>query len=455
MVAAQVVMSVLLAVAVGGLLGVIALIAPILGVVLVVAAVAAVFIIPRPIYLCYVMVLAVAFTSGMARGGFIPFLIPNELFLVLAFGLVTLHTLVWRAGRSIPTAVFIATVILLLGTTVIPTFRYVQRGFSLSVSDYISLAATVQFVLLFWIFVNIPRTDRQRRLILQLMIGTGAVIALVGLLQATRFGPIISFLNAVYPSPHTTASVGAGRITSLLGAWNALGTFLMMNLLLIAALYNDETDRRCRRNMQFSAALSIICLIGTGSYAGVVGLIVGYAIIKYFDPRGLKATIPFLGLAAVGIIIMFPLVAQRTAWQFGSSSGWVPQTLAYRFTVWEEIYLPIIAQNPVWGVSPTTEGLDWRTAESQYLFQLFSTGVVGLTGHLLWVGILIWWSFHQIRTNTTWLRSLAIFMLAILVVLSIMGLTNSVFSYSVVIDYVWIVLAVLANSQEPKVHVAT
>lgn len=454
---AQLLVSVGLAVLVGVAVGGASLVSPFASIALIVALVGLVVLAPRPILLCYMVIAAIAFTSAMQRGDLLPLLVPNEAMLVVAFGFGILYVWANRVGRRLPGMLLAGIAVMVLGTVLIPTFSYVIRGYSLSTSEIFSLFAPLQYLLLFWLFAYIPQSDAQRRNIIQLLFLCSSVISLVGLLQAAGIDAVVSFLQTWYPSGHLEDAAEAGRVTSLLGTWNTLGTFLMLNLLLLAALQNEKHPRLHQINMIVCLGLSFVCLIASGSYASLFGLAMGFVIIKLFDPRGLKALLPVFIIGVIGVIALLPLISERFMAQFFSTAiteneGIIPQTLVYRFRVWEEIYIPIIMRDPWWGINPTFANVSFAYAESQYLFLLFRSGVISLVAHLAWIGIWLVWLYDFARSSSGMSRMIAVTIFTNLIVLSIMGWTNPVFTYSGSIDYLWILLGLVVNSREVKFH---
>jgi O-antigen ligase len=308
---------------------------------------------------------------------------------------------------------------------------------------------------MFWLFSTVPRNDEDRAKLLQLMFLSASIVGLIGLLQAANIAPVVDFIQSWFPSDQTAAAGRLGRITSVFGAWNTLGTYLMTNVMLLAAFQRETTVRRYRINMGISAALSLLALLASGSYASLLGLVLGIGIIKLIDPRGIRAALPLLMVGVIGFVILFPLISERFAFQFErSESGWIPQTLEFRLKVWSDIYLPLIARSPIWGVQPTLEGVSFEHAESQYLLLLFRSGWVSLIGFLIWIGTLLAWSGSIIRGERNAMRSGAIFVFALVITLLVMSFTNPVFTYSGTVDYMWMMLGLIASKQKGKLHVA-
>ena len=284
------------------------------------------------------------------------------------------------------------------------------------------------------------------------MLLCGAVVAAVGLLQAARIGFVTDLLHQWYGSTHEMRAATAGRVTSLMSAWNALGMFMMVNLFIAWAFGISRPDDLGNVTIAVAIAFCSACLIVSGSYAGAIGLLLGIFIITFLlQGINRKTIILFMGLAIViifAIILFKPLINERLNTQFGYG-GAVPHTLIYRFKVWQEIYLPAVQQNLLWGINPTIPTTySWQYTESQYLTLLFSFGLVGLIAYLAWIGITLTWLIIRFRQHQGLLKPVTAIAVAILLVLSVAGFTNAVFTYSGTADYLWIILALVTANED-------
>jgi hypothetical protein len=406
----------------------------------------------RPLVLCYLLVLAVVFLSGMPRGGLVPLFIPNEPVLILSAGITFFVMLARNQMPQMPTAVWFALGCMVLGTALIPAVMYYVRDFPLTMSDMFSLVAPIQYVLVVWMFASLPNSKSDRYKIVQFMLLCGSIVALIGLLEAVNIGPVMSFINAFYPNEHLEDAAEIGRVTSILGAWNSLGNFLMINLIAVLAMHGYRARGKWGTlNLLANLVLCSACLLASGSYASLIGLMLSLFIVKgFFDRRGWKIIILFLIMMAVAAVFLQDLIIERLDYQY-RHGGIVPETLAYRFQVWRDIYIPMIAANPLWGIAPTFAGrFTWAWAESQYFYLLVRSGMVSLIGHLAYVFTLAGWAFRRFKADAGITRQLGVALFAILTVLTIMGFTNEVFTNSGAVDYLWIIVGLIAAGYRIK-----
>jgi hypothetical protein len=399
-----------------------------------------------PLAIGFALVLAIGLTSGMARGRLLPMLIPNEALLFLSFGLTLPFVLIkrWKA-RPIPAPLLYGQTALVCGMVVVPGIAYYWRGVPLSSSEVIKILAPLQYLIVFWLFLFLPADDQERFMVIQGMWVCSLIVAMVGLLQVAGLRPVIAFLQHWYPSGHMAVAEDIRRATSLMSVWNGLGTFMMVNLLSMRAHQAVDPTRSNRVLLGFSMALSIACLLASGSYASMIGLILGYLMISFLDKQGLRELGIMLLVIVISIIPLYPMIVFRLNFQF-EGNGIVPHTFLFRLKVWQEVFWPVIQENWLWGYRPSLQALIWKWSESQYLALILRSGIFSLFSHLLWIFITIGWLSKVLSQAQGFSRALATCLLATLVVLSIMGCTNEVFTFSGSIDFTWIMLGLLAGS---------
>ncbi len=399
----------------------------------------------RPTMLCYALVGATVLTSGIPRGILVPLLIPHEAILLLSLGLSFPVVMLRRQSRFISKPIVAALAILVSGTVILPFASYLTRDLPLTTSDIFSLLAPLKYILLFWLFANLIEGEADKERVVHWMLVGASVVALIGLMQGFGIRFISNLLEYWYSSPHQEEAEAYGRVTSVLRAWNALGTFLMINLILVVGLQGLKHDKLAKRNIIVATALCGACLLASGSYAGLLGLGMGLIIVKALDRQGMRMILILVVGLALSAFLLQAQISQRLEYQFGGGAGLTPQTLAYRFKVWQEVFLPVLGNNLLWGIRPTLGDLSFQYAESQYVFLLFRSGLISLLAHLAWVGITAAWLYRKIRNSQGLTRTLTIVVFAVLIVLSTMGLTNEVFTLSGAAEYFWILFALVAK----------
>lgn len=429
-------------------LGLASVVSPFAGIGLILAAVGIFIILRKPIVLCFVHIMGIVWLSGIPRDYLIPMLVPNEPVLVLVAAMGFLIIILSNRSGQTPAGLVAALAIFILGTSILPTMLFMLRGFRMGIGDIFGLVAPVQYLVVLWLFANLPKDDDERMEILQVMYLGSTMVSLSAIGQFLNVGFVTSFIFRFYPSIQTETAAEYGRVTSILNAWNSLGNFLMIILLLIILTFPLVKKRWHRINTIIAGLLGLLALFLSGSFASVGGLLIAFIITRYFDRRNLKQTLRLAAIMAVVGLVMAPLITTRLDYQFGGSgSGVVPSTLAHRFKLWETLFFPALERNNnwIWGITPNlaSSGIfTWGWTENQYLYLLIRSGIISLVAHLIWMTMTMVWLYRKMRRATvgTFAHALALGCFTLLVTLGIMGMTNEVFTNSGSIDYYWMLL---------------
>ncbi len=443
--------NIVFAACIGIAIGAVSLFSPWLGLAAVVGVMIALASLSRPVILAYVMIAATVLASGMPRDELVPLLRPNEAVLALSFGLI-IPTLLFapRRARSSLRLVDLAMALYVLGVTILPAMVYLLRGLAFTTEDVMILVAPVQYVMLYVIFKYALASEQERRNIAYAMLIGGSVVAILGLLQAAEVPFVVNFLRTWYPSSHLRQAEEYGRVTSIVAGWNVFGILMMICLLLVRSLYMTgiRHSRMGRIIIWTSAGLCAAALLASGSFAGIIGLGIGLLVIGRFDGQNIQR------ILLIGVLLVFagfllqPILADRLAFQYREGNSIIPQTLLYRFELWEAIFIPAIRKYGLLGLQPDfAEAFEWGYAESQYFYLLLRSGLISLLGHLAWMGLLLVWLYRRVRASEGFSRGMALAAFSLLVVLAIAGLTNSVFSFSGAVDYLWILLGIVASQE--------
>ncbi len=447
------VLQIALSCTVGAAIGILLLISPWLAIGCIFAIVVFVAALIKPIFLCHLTVLAVALTSGMERGKPVPMLRTNEILLAASVGIAFIIMMVRKNRYSVKfDRLGVAILVLVLGTSIIPGSYYLVRGSPLSIQDIIVLLAPFQYMFLFWMFAYIPSSNQERLAIVKFMLFCATIVAIVGLLQGAKISAVDTFLNNWYPSPHLSQALRVSRITSLLGSWNSLGMFMMINLMIIWAFGIFRPSDLGWPAILVEGGLCIACLFLSGSFAAMIGLMLGISIIAvllglYLSKKNIFLFFTMVAALTITFMLFPELIQGRIDYQFGYG-GAVPATLFDRFRLWKDIYLPAIQKNLFWGINPTIPTYySWQYTESQFLSLLFSFGIVGFIAYLVWNGLTLNFLFRKLYTYRGFIKTISAVAIGSIIVLFIAGFSNAVFTYSGTADYLWITLAMMTTTE--------
>lgn len=450
---------------VGAGLGLLSLFSPLLAIGLIGAVVFVLVVLRYPLVMSYTLIASVTLVAGVTRGKLIPMLRPNEFVLVLAVAF-TVFIVIADTRRSFAIGrysfILAAFAILCCGSIAIPLVYHLSKGHEITFDALLNLTSPLKFLATFLVIVTLVQTRVDVERVVLWMLICGAIVALVGLLQAAGVGVVRQILATWYASEHSGAALEstAGRVTSLMAAWNTLGMLMMTTVLLGWSALQVSSVARHHWLIMGATALCALCLLASGSFAGTLGAVVGIAIIALITRQGLKTLKRLFivgGTVGVGLLlaapIFWPVLQARLEYQYGQGggSGLLPSTFVYRFWIWSDVFWPFIVDHPIFGTSlVVSEALRWQWLESQYLLLLFHGGLISLLAHLLWVGLMACWLLRRARDADDLVRMLALCAFALLVVTSIAGATNEVFLFTGSIDYLWIIFALVVQQREEQ-----
>jgi hypothetical protein len=421
-----------------------------------------VLVVPRPILIVYGLVLIIPLTGGLARGAVVPVLRLEQAVVVFAFILFLLAR-PGPQGKSRLTAIDLAFVLFFLSEAVFPVLALYYRGEHLDLNDTHNIYGTsplqtllgpLQYYLLYRIVVATISSDRQIKLVLELSFIASIIVSVIGILE--RFvAPVKKFIETYYPPLVQDANVTLDqfRITSTLGHFSGLAAYLVFTIILVLACYTVG------QRMKISGLLLVIttlfdsiALILTGTFAGWIGLAVGAVAVFILIRRVPKLFILILCGIALAALIFQPFLSVRLNEQLGAGAaqGLVPQSLAFRIMLWENLFLPAIGQNLLFGAGPVPAILNsWSAEESQYLFLLLRGGLPYFFSYLLLIGVAMTTCWRQIKSKSRDVdRSVAIALLVILIILNVMNVSGEYFTYVGGAQVLWMLLAIVVASRQ-------
>lgn len=423
----------------------------------------------RPQWAAYLLAVAFPLTASMIRLPQIANLRPNEFLLLLMFVLLLLRLLALRLPLPRFTWFDTAALALILGGTLIPLVTLYGRGQALEANILAAALGPIKNYLVFLtIRLALSRSDQIRRALAVILLTSG-IVSLIGIAQALRVSFIAHFLTAYYPTMQVLENAHATiRITSVIGGWNDLASYLCFVLLLSIAAVAAHVSILPRLLFNGAVALDIVAMLITGSFASILGLVAGLCILGILFGRSSRIfrQLTLIGVSMAGAALIFgPLLVLRLQDQFGGGNqGIIAQSLVYRFHLWQTYFLPAIARQPLFGVGLVIPpSIPWTTTDSGYLALLFSGGVI----YLLCYGYFTWCCLrgtHQLLKDarlgtaaptgvTAVTTALAGSGLTIVLILLGMNVSEAYFTYTVPASIFWMILgAAVAVSPSSNVN---
>ena len=214
------------------------------------------------------------------------------------------------------------------------------------------------------------------------------------------------FLATVIPLAYTTYGFLTGhpksdlkggftRISGTFNQSNDYGRFLMLMIIMGAALY-PYLERKWQRAMAVMLGLSGIYLFLTYTRSALVAAAIGLVIVGAIQSKRLLAALLIAGCA--GLLLVPSLSgrfsdltnyqAKQLAQQGGTNGG---NTLAWRLSYWTEV-LPLANANPVTGIGLNQTKFSTDKAKqphNDFIRAYVETGLVGFIAYVALLGSLV------------------------------------------------------------------
>lgn len=360
------------------------------------AAAAALFLLAgRPVVAVLTAIALVPILSGVRRGFPVPELRISE---VIAFALLGMvWFLGWSGWRPRWTGLEWATLAYGVATVTLSIAGAMVSGAGVDLLAAFALLVPFQFVLLSRVVSVVLITPARRRQALRLLLLGSIPVSIVTVLQYLDVGSVVAWTADLTGYDNLRLAVQLGfnpRATGPFDHWHTLAGYLLPVLLVGVSLLLDREQRIMSRPAVLAVlVLGLISLMLTLTFTAVFGLVVGVAVL------GLKAG--RLGvLARWGVVVavvaataLAPYIGERLGEQFEVRAGddrpaFLPETLDYRLDVWQEQYIPAVADSPLLGYGPVLpETIAWKYSESLYLSLQLQGGVLLVLAFaaLVWV----------------------------------------------------------------------
>jgi hypothetical protein len=439
-------------------LGVVAVRSPVLAAGAAVVLVLAVVVWRRPVLIAYGLTVVLPLMGGLARGAVIPYLRAGQALLVVGF-LLFLVARPTRLGKFRLTYIDLAFALFLLAEAVYPVLALYYRGEHLNLNAATSvygvtplqtLLGPVQYYVLYRIVVSTVTTDQEMRRIIELTLAASVVVAVIGI--AETFLPSVKQLVVTYYPPVVLqgdpTAAQSDRITSTLQHYSGLGAYLTFTIVLALACYSAERKAAISPGLLIlTLVVNSVALVLTLTIAAWIGLAVGVLSVLLVRGRVTKT----VGLVIVGLatatLVFQNLIVARLNQQVGSGAaqGFLPQSLGFRVTLWQDVFLPAIGQHLFLGAGPEPAVLAvWNTPESQYLYLLLRGGLFYFFAYFLLMGLALGVGRKCYKSPTNELsRAVGLAMVAIVIALAVMNVSAEYFTFAGGTQIFWSLLALV------------
>src|SRR6266487_1094157 len=365
-------------------------------------------VIPRPYLIAYGLIIIIPLTAGLSRGAVIPLLRVGQALLIVGF-LLFLLSKSPQLGKGRLSIIDLAFALFFLSEAVFPLLALYYRGEHLDlsannifkVSPLQTLLGPIQYYLLYRIVVAVLSSEKQLVTALKLSFVTSMAVSAIGIMEKA-FPAFRTLVELYYPpiaSSYTIAD-SETRIASTLQHYSGLGAYLAFTIILV--LVCCVAPKRLNFSPWFliiTLLLNSMALILTGTFATLIGLAVGMAIIFLVLRRIPRLVVLTLIGSVLAIFLFQSFISSRLNQELGAGAmqGLVPQSFAFRITLWQQIFLPAVSKYFLFGAGPAPTVLNnWPSEETQYLYLLLRGGLLYFLSYFLLMGIGFFLCWRQI-----------------------------------------------------------
>lgn len=254
------------------------------------------------------------------------------------------------------------------------------------------IVGAAQYFLMYFIAFACGQRSGTMKVFIRWQLLVAACVAIIAVLQLFNIGPVREFLTLITGNPEIAHPLSwkTYRASGTFVSWHALGMYLAISAVIgFAVLFGGQVSGRQRRRVMFLLFLIVVGLLSSLTATPIFLFILG--VIFFLRRSRINKYAPLLLVGSVAIVLATPLAGmlemrlENQVEPVSSEYSWLPQTVAYRLTVWSRDYGPIISDN-IWdGYGPLGEfdTSAFKYTESMYVSLLLTGGIFLLFAFLV------------------------------------------------------------------------
>lgn len=227
------------------------------------------------------------------------------------------------------------------------------------------------------------------------------------ILAACLFAAVIPLIYTTYGfltgHPHSDVKGGYTRISGTFNQSNDFGRFLMLMIIMGAAIY-PHVERKWRNALVVMLGLSSVYLFLTYTRSALVATALGLFIVGLVQSKRLVGALFVVGMC--GLLVVPSLSGRfsdltqyqsKQLAQTGGSNG--GNTLAWRLSYWTEV-LPLANSNPITGIGLNETKANTTQAKqphNDFIRAYVETGLVGFAAYLAVLASLVTLGWRAVK----------------------------------------------------------
>jgi hypothetical protein len=343
----------------------------------------------RPAIGAYVLLGVTPLIAGIDRGLVIPVLRPNEALLVTVGAGLAIRGVVRTATSSGPSLRLdgMDSCLLLLAFTssVLPLVWMTVRGQAIAQDDVLYALIVWKYYGIYLVARSSIRTERKLHTCLWITMISASIVAILAILQSLQLFGVAHALSKYYAPYGSAQALLNNRGGSTLSLPIAVADLMIFNVAIAVGLL---TGRRAHRAVLVAMAmLFAVAVIAAGEFSGVLGLVLGFAVIAAVTRR-VGRLAAFIPLSIPAAFALRPVIQKRMQ-GFDTASG-LPPSWAGRLNNLNNYFWPklfshgnfILGVRPAARVSSSSMATGYVWIESGYTWLLWGGGLPFLLAFL-------------------------------------------------------------------------
>jgi hypothetical protein len=269
-------------------------------------------------------------------------------------------------------------VLMAVTNSVIPLLWMTVRQQPISQDDLLYALVMWKLLALYALVRGSVSTDRQIGRCLWISVTAACLVAVVAILQSLALAGVPRLLAEFFGGYNSAAGPAGGRGSSLLGLPAATADLMIFNLAVITGLWTRYHQHRIM--LAAAATLMVFGVLAAGEFSTAIALVVAAICLALASgsPRLLGL---FAAAAAIGVIILWPVINQRLL-GFQSASGlpvsWTSRLYNLRTYFWPTLFRDwnwLLGVRPAARIPVPSQAAGYVWIESGYTWLLWGGGI--------------------------------------------------------------------------------
>jgi O-antigen/teichoic acid export membrane protein len=400
----------------------------------------------RPLFGCAALVLTVPLTAGLARGGVIPALKPNELILLIVLAGVIAHQATIRRVRPV-SGLDLAVCCYVVGSVAIPWMVLTLTRYPADLTTWQTVLSPALFLAVYYVFSRTPFGSDGLRIVLNSAMLAGVLVSAIAAAELVNLPGVRTFVVDYFPAP----VLSSFRPSSTLGHYSAVGAFGALTFILALAIATVRHPGFSSLWLTIVMGAGVLGVVVSETWAPLAALPVVTLIIVVYGRRVPRELVITLALGLLSLVFLWPLISARfDSQQLITAQGFaLPESMQTRIRYWNEFIIPALSDH-IWlgtgTVIPSSVPAPLTTfVDNEYLWAAFRAGIPGvalLAGMLVFT-IVVAWGVRSSRDSAR--RALGAATFATMVMLLLLGATAQYITFAGLSQEIAMLVGVLAG----------